>query len=157
MVLIYGKEIVSIFTIFSTVAKSVPKTVPGELSDKCTIMKSHISFPKFIFYLIKTLQFNKDCNSFLQNSRFLKENLLKKILHKAFLSYPKSLINFYHRFFYFADCDSNPSPLSHNLSPFITKWIDYSNKYGFGFQLSDHTIGVLFNDSTRISLSANRT
>ena len=40
---------------------------------------------------------------------------------------------------------------------FITKWIDYSNKYGFGFQLSDRSVGVLFNDNTRISYSADRT
>jgi serine/threonine protein kinase len=40
---------------------------------------------------------------------------------------------------------------------FITKWIDYSNKYGFGFQLSDKSVGVLFNDNTRISYTADRT
>ena len=39
---------------------------------------------------------------------------------------------------------------------FITKWIDYSNKYGFGFQLSDKSVGVLFNDHSRISYSADR-
>ena len=39
---------------------------------------------------------------------------------------------------------------------FITKWIDYSNKYGFGFQLSDRSVGVLFNDHSRISYSADR-
>ena len=32
---------------------------------------------------------------------------------------------------------------------FITKWIDYSNKYGFGYQLSDQSVGVIFNDSTQ--------
>lgn len=43
------------------------------------------------------------------------------------------------------------------MSPlFISKWIDYSNKYGFGFQLSDRSVGVLFNDSTRISYSSDR-
>ena len=36
---------------------------------------------------------------------------------------------------------------------FITKWIDYSNKYGFGYQLSDNSIGVIFNDQTRICQS----
>ncbi|XP_076309534.1 serine/threonine-protein kinase PLK1-like isoform X2 [Tachypleus tridentatus] len=39
---------------------------------------------------------------------------------------------------------------------FITKWIDYSNKYGFGFQLSDNSVGVLFNDTTKIGLSADK-
>ena len=33
---------------------------------------------------------------------------------------------------------------------FISKWVDYSNKFGFGFQLSDGSVGVLFNDSTKI-------
>jgi len=33
---------------------------------------------------------------------------------------------------------------------FISKWVDYSNKFGFGFQLSDGCVGVLFNDSTKI-------
>ena len=32
----------------------------------------------------------------------------------------------------------------------VSKWIDYSNKYGFGYQLSDGTTGVLFNDRVRI-------
>ena len=50
----------------------------------------------------------------------------------------------------------NPAPVTGLCVPFVTKWIDYSNKYGFGFQLSDHSVGVLFNDTTRISFSPNR-
>uniref|UniRef100_A0AAY4ETJ0 Serine/threonine-protein kinase PLK n=1 Tax=Denticeps clupeoides TaxID=299321 RepID=A0AAY4ETJ0_9TELE len=38
----------------------------------------------------------------------------------------------------------------------VTKWVDYSNKYGFGYQLSDHTVGVLFNNGTHMSLLADR-
>ncbi|XP_059551053.1 serine/threonine-protein kinase PLK2 isoform X2 [Myotis daubentonii] len=34
----------------------------------------------------------------------------------------------------------------------VTKWVDYSNKYGFGYQLSDHTVGVLFNNGAHMSL-----
>ncbi|XP_030049018.1 serine/threonine-protein kinase PLK2 [Microcaecilia unicolor] len=34
----------------------------------------------------------------------------------------------------------------------VTKWVDYSNKYGFGYQLSDHTVGVLFNNGSHMSL-----
>lgn len=34
---------------------------------------------------------------------------------------------------------------------FVTRWVDYSAKYGFGFLLSDGTTGILFNDSTRIT------
>jgi len=43
-------------------------------------------------------------------------------------------------------------PISTNTIPvFINKWIDYSNKYGFGFQLSDGTVGIFFNDKSRIA------
>uniref|UniRef100_A0A3Q1G157 Serine/threonine-protein kinase PLK n=1 Tax=Acanthochromis polyacanthus TaxID=80966 RepID=A0A3Q1G157_9TELE len=38
----------------------------------------------------------------------------------------------------------------------VTKWVDYSNKYGFGYQLSDHTVGVLFNNGTHMSLLPDR-
>lgn len=38
---------------------------------------------------------------------------------------------------------------------FISKWIDYSNKYGLGYQLTNGCIGVYFNDSSSIILSAN--
>merc|ERR1740128_299442 len=51
---------------------------------------------------------------------------------------------------------SEPPTLTKDTPTFITKWIDYSNKYGFGFQLSDKSIGVLFNDNTRISYSHDR-
>ncbi|OLL24803.1 Serine/threonine-protein kinase plo1 [Neolecta irregularis DAH-3] len=36
---------------------------------------------------------------------------------------------------------------------FITKWVDYSNRYGLGYQLSDGSVGVYFNDSTSVILS----
>lgn len=32
----------------------------------------------------------------------------------------------------------------------VKKWIDYSSKYGIGYALSNGTIGVYFNDSTKI-------
>eukprot|EP00118_Oscarella_pearsei_P026386 m.309833 g.309833 ORF g.309833 m.309833 type:complete len:600 (+) comp48146_c0_seq1:94-1893(+) len=37
----------------------------------------------------------------------------------------------------------------------ISKWVDYSDKYGLGYQLSDNSVGVLFNDNTRILLAAD--
>jgi hypothetical protein len=50
----------------------------------------------------------------------------------------------------------NP-PLIENYAPlFVTKWIDYSNKYGLAFQLSDKSVGVLFNDSTKMSYTYDR-
>lgn len=39
---------------------------------------------------------------------------------------------------------------------FVTKWIDYSNKHGLAFQLSDNSVGVLFNDSTKMSYTHDR-
>ena len=32
----------------------------------------------------------------------------------------------------------------------ISKWVDYSDKYGFGYMLIDGSFGVLFNDNTRM-------
>ena len=32
----------------------------------------------------------------------------------------------------------------------VSKWVDYSDKYGLGYQLSDGSVGVLFNDATRL-------
>uniref|UniRef100_A0A4X1UWP2 Serine/threonine-protein kinase PLK n=1 Tax=Sus scrofa TaxID=9823 RepID=A0A4X1UWP2_PIG len=34
----------------------------------------------------------------------------------------------------------------------VSKWVDYSDKYGLGYQLCDNSVGVLFNDSTRLIL-----
>lgn len=36
----------------------------------------------------------------------------------------------------------------------VSKWVDYSDKYGLGYQLSDNSVGVLFNDVTKIILDA---
>lgn len=38
----------------------------------------------------------------------------------------------------------------------ISKWVDYSDKYGFGYQLCDDGVGVMFNDSTRLVLLPNQ-
>ncbi|KAK6973775.1 serine/threonine-protein kinase PLK1 [Biomphalaria glabrata] len=37
----------------------------------------------------------------------------------------------------------------------ISKWVDYSDKYGLGYQLCDNSVGVLYNDSTRMTLLSN--
>ncbi|XP_066599205.1 serine/threonine-protein kinase PLK1-like [Prorops nasuta] len=50
----------------------------------------------------------------------------------------------------------NP-PMADGIEPlFVSKWIDYSNKYGLCFQLSDKSVGVLFNDNTKISYTRDR-
>ncbi|XP_029474132.1 serine/threonine-protein kinase PLK3 isoform X2 [Rhinatrema bivittatum] len=53
---------------------------------------------------------------------------------------------------------TNPPCLRQQHQDFIwvSKWVDYSNKYGFGYQLSTRSTGVLFNDCTHMMLSADR-
>ncbi|KAL2097834.1 hypothetical protein ACEWY4_007041 [Coilia grayii] len=48
-------------------------------------------------------------------------------------------------------CIPKPKPFI-----WVTKWVDYSNKYGFGYQLSNQNVGVLFNDGTHLSLCDQR-
>ncbi|XP_033861833.1 serine/threonine-protein kinase PLK3-like [Acipenser ruthenus] len=48
-------------------------------------------------------------------------------------------------------CLPKPNPFV-----WVTKWVDYSNKYGFGYQLSNQNIGVLFNEGTHLSLCDQR-
>ena len=37
-----------------------------------------------------------------------------------------------------------------NNEVWVTKWVDYSSKYGLGYILSNGASGVFFNDSTKI-------
>jgi hypothetical protein len=37
----------------------------------------------------------------------------------------------------------------------VTKFVDFSSKYGIGYKLSNGAFGVLFNDSTKIITSSN--
>ncbi|XP_048004772.1 serine/threonine-protein kinase polo isoform X2 [Leguminivora glycinivorella] len=37
----------------------------------------------------------------------------------------------------------------------VSKWVDYSDKYGFGYQLCDESVGVMFNDTSKIVMLAN--
>ncbi|KAG7476585.1 hypothetical protein MATL_G00084480 [Megalops atlanticus] len=54
--------------------------------------------------------------------------------------------------------EANDIPKENVSSSFqwVTKWVDYSNKYGFGYQLSDHIVGVLFNNGTHMSLLSDK-
>jgi len=36
----------------------------------------------------------------------------------------------------------------------VSRWVDYSDKYGLGYQLCDNSVGVLFNDNTKVILDA---
>lgn len=37
----------------------------------------------------------------------------------------------------------------------VSKWVDYSNKYGLGYQLSNNIFGAYFNDSTKMAIGGN--
>jgi hypothetical protein len=39
---------------------------------------------------------------------------------------------------------------------YISKWVDYSNKYGLGYQLTNGSVGVLFNDGTKMVLAPDQ-
>lgn len=39
---------------------------------------------------------------------------------------------------------------------FIVSWVDYCNKYGMGYALTDGSVGVHFNDTTSLILSADK-
>lgn len=50
--------------------------------------------------------------------------------------------------------DENTDPAVQPLF-WVSKWVDYSDKYGFGYQLSDEGMGVMFNDTTKLMMLAN--
>ncbi|XP_033254528.1 serine/threonine-protein kinase polo-like [Drosophila miranda] len=50
--------------------------------------------------------------------------------------------------------DENTDPAAQPLF-WISKWVDYSDKYGFGYQLLDEGIGIMFNDTTKLILLPN--
>ncbi|KFW95616.1 Serine/threonine-protein kinase PLK3, partial [Phalacrocorax carbo] len=57
---------------------------------------------------------------------------------------------------YSPSAEKNPASLArHEHFVWVSKWVDYSNKYGFGYQLSNRSIGVLFNNGTHMTLSPN--
>lgn len=37
----------------------------------------------------------------------------------------------------------------------VTTWVDYTSKYGLGYMLSNGSVGVYFNDSTKIILASD--
>lgn len=74
----------------------------------------------------------------------------------------KRLVNFHMFFFPFSqpkkhahlDSDENTDPAAQPLF-WVSKWVDYSDKYGFGYQLCDEGVGVMFNDTTKLIMLAN--
>ena len=50
---------------------------------------------------------------------------------------------------------TNPTPVTGDDCLWITKWVDYSHKYGFGFQLSNHISGASFKDGLSIAVNGD--
>jgi polo-like kinase 1 len=50
--------------------------------------------------------------------------------------------------------DEYSDPASNPLF-WVSKWVDYSDKYGFGYQLCDEGMGVMFNDTTKLIMLSN--
>jgi len=50
--------------------------------------------------------------------------------------------------------DEAEDPRSQPMT-WVSKWVDYSDKYGFGYSLNDDSIGVVFNDLTKLLLLAD--
>ncbi|XP_074834596.1 inactive serine/threonine-protein kinase PLK5 isoform X2 [Carettochelys insculpta] len=48
--------------------------------------------------------------------------------------------------------EHNPQPCPAPPGPWVTRWVDYSNKYGFGYLLSDGCTGTLLADGTHLAL-----
>lgn len=71
---------------------------------------------------------------------------LHRELTKLFLAKPPRLANNLD--------DENTDPAVQPLF-WVSKWVDYSDKYGFGYQLSDEGMGVMFNDTTKLIMLAN--
>ena len=46
--------------------------------------------------------------------------------------------------------NANQASINQTTQVWVTKWVDYSSKYGLDFLLSDMSAGVFFNDSTKV-------
>ncbi|KAF3927307.1 hypothetical protein ABW21_db0201365 [Orbilia brochopaga] len=51
---------------------------------------------------------------------------------------------------------SRATPPDVDTGVWITKWVDYSNKYGVGYILNDDTTGTIFNDGTNVLMDFPR-
>ncbi|KAL9698605.1 hypothetical protein quinque_002046 [Culex quinquefasciatus] len=73
------------------------------------------------------------------------ENLYKELSKLIASKPPKLAVNL---------DDENTDPAVQPLF-WVSKWVDYSDKYGFGYQLCDEGMGVMFNDTTKLIMLAN--
>lgn len=79
----------------------------------------------------------EECRKHLRNlTEQLNELLCKKPCHKPSMAEEMS--------------DPAAQPIV-----WVSRWVDYSDKYGFGYQLCDDGVGIMFNDNTRLILLRN--
>ena len=38
---------------------------------------------------------------------------------------------------------------------FVSRWVDYTHKYGLGFEMASGVVGIIFNDSTSLTAGRN--
>lgn len=100
---------------------------------------------------------------------FLRKNLHDQITASG--SMPKNNITYRHKIESLTDqltqlFNSKPQRFAHNLGDelsdpssqplfWVSKWVDYSDKYGFGYQLCDEGMGVMYNDTTKLIMLPN--
>ena len=46
------------------------------------------------------------------------------------------------------------SPVVETPNLWVTKWVDYTSKYGLGYLSCNGSVGIYFNDSSKIILSS---
>lgn len=51
--------------------------------------------------------------------------------------------------------DDSSSEWNDLEEPYIKKWVDYSNKYGVGYTLTNDACGAYFNDNSKLVVSSD--
>ena len=89
------------------------------------------------------------CTSVQMNTKNEVDELLKMLINQLTdLLYKKKLTTNEEMGVETSDPEAHPVV-------WISKWVDYTDKYGFGYQLSDDCVGVMFNDNTKLVLLSN--
>lgn len=83
--------------------------------------------------------------------QFLSEDTTSKLKIRVINNEPKPVVE------EDKDKDSSRPDSSRFKGPkvWVKKWVDYSSKYGLGYLLSNSSVGVFFNDSTKIVLDVD--
>lgn len=121
-----------------TSCENSPKVPPVVKSNNKTPLGAGDAFEKPNGMQIAIASTAAECNDYL---RVLHKQLIKVLKNK-----PSDIP---------LDVDEMTDPAAQPVV-WVSKWVDYSDKYGFGYQLCDDGVGVMFNDNSRIVLLANQ-